>query len=503
VSDDESLPIVDAPGELPPRKSLKTLTLQGVVWTLAGDGGSQIIRFVSNLILTRLLFPEVFGLMVVVTVVQQGLSMFSDVGIHPAIVQHRRGDDRVFLDTAWTISAIRGVLLCLVTALLSWPVARYTNEPSLIQLLPVVGLGTLAEGFLSTKVFTCDRHLSFGRLTLLNLGTSFVGLVVRIVWAWMSPTVWSLVAGGLSASILRVLLSHVLLPGPVNWFRWDRESLRQLASFGRWVFLSTILTFVSLQLDKIVFIKLIPLSMLGIYNIGSMLARLPLDTIHKIASSVAFPAFSRLQERQGNFESAYTRVRAPLLAGGGAMLGFLTLGGPLVVQILYPARYHDAGWIIQIVAVGMWFQVMESINRTAILALGLPKWLALGNFVKICFIAVALPLGYRQWGFVGALVAMTLVEIPKYLFEAQQVHKRGLKGWRVEWGITLALVVCAALAFGLSVWRPVGGGTGVKIALAAACYLAIWIPLLLWARRALRVSLSSAVGDRNPPAPGV
>jgi O-antigen/teichoic acid export membrane protein len=466
-----------------PGKSLKTRALQGVAWTLAGDGGIQVVRVISNLLLTRLLNPEAFGVMVVITLVQQGLVMFSDVGIQPAIVQNKRGDDQVFLDTAWTTQVIRGVMLSLVTWALAWPVAIYSREPSLAHYLPVAGLSSLADGFLSTKVFTSDRHLSLGRLTLLNVGSSAFGLVVRVTWALISPTVWALVWAGLLATILRVILSHWVIPGPVNRFRWERDALRELVHFGRWVFLSTILTFVALQLDKIVFVQLIPLSLLGIYNIGLMLCRLPLETMQKIISNVAFPVFSRLKDSEGNFELAYARVRAPLMVGCGAVLSFLTLAGPLVAQILYSARYHDAGWIMQLVAVGIWFQALGATNVTALLALGLPKWLAAGNLAKICSMAVVLPLSYQRWGFPGALLGMSVVEISKYLVEAYQVRSRGLKGWGVDIGLTAAVLACAAAALGLHVWAPAERGAWIKIALASMVFLAVWLPLGLWARR--------------------
>jgi O-antigen/teichoic acid export membrane protein len=463
-------------------KSLKSLTLRGVAWTLAGEGGGHIIRFVSNLILARLLVPEAFGVMVVVTMVQTGLSMFSDIGIQPAIVQHKRGDDQLFLDTAWTTQAVRGVLLGAATCALAWPMAAYAEHPELVRILLVVSLTPVAEGFLSTKVFTCNRQLSLGRLTVLNLGCALVGLAARIVWAFFSPTVWALVVGGFAFTLPRVILSHWILPGPVNRLRWDRESSRALFQFGRWVFLSTVLTFVALQLDKFVFVKMIPLALLGIYNIGQMFARLPVETGAKIASSVLFPALSRVRERGGNLESAYDRMRAPLLAGSGALLGFLILAGPVVTRILYPQSYQDAGWIMQIVAGALWFQALQGTNQTVLLAFGEPKWLAMGNFLKIVAMAIVLPLAYKWWAFPGALVGMAVVEIPKYLFEAVRVRSLGLKGWGIELGMTLAVAACAAVAVGVRFWTPLDG-LWVRTAVSSACFGAIWIPLLLWARR--------------------
>jgi O-antigen/teichoic acid export membrane protein len=465
-------------------KSLKTLTLQGVAWTLAGEGGTKVLRLVSSLILTRLLVPEMFGIMMMITVVQEGLAMFSDVGIHPAIVQHSKGDEPNFLNTAWTTQVIRGFSLWLCTCALAWPVSLYWKQPTLTYLLPIVGFSSVIDGFVSTKLVTCDRHLSLRPLTILNLGTGVFSLIVRVVWAWKWPTVWALIAGGFAANIPRMILSHWLLPGPSNRFAWDRESLRELIKFGRWVFLSTLLTFISLRLDQILFARLIPVAMLGIYGQALTFCRIPVETIQRIGGAVAFPALCRVRERQGNLQSAYSRLRSPLLVGGGAVLAFLTLAAPTLIQILYRSRYWDAGWMMQLVALGLWFQVVQSTNQMAVLALGLPKVLALGNLTKIVAIAAALPVGYHYWGFPGALVAMAVVEIPRYLFEALQVRRQGLQGWGMELGLTAAVGVCAAAALGLHLWTPaMSGAAWTKLALAALLWGGLWLPLGFWAGR--------------------
>lgn len=95
--------------------------LRGGSWMVIGYGGNQALRLAANLILTRLLFPEAFGLMTLVNVILVGLQMFSDFGLVPAISQNPRGDDPDFLDTAWTIQVIRGGGLWLMTCLLAWP----------------------------------------------------------------------------------------------------------------------------------------------------------------------------------------------------------------------------------------------------------------------------------------------------------------------------------------------------------------------------------------------
>jgi O-antigen/teichoic acid export membrane protein len=110
--------------------SIKKLAIRGAVWTIASYGTSQILRFGSNLILTRLFIPDVFGLMALVYVFISGLHLFSDIGIGTSIIQNKRGDDPVFLNTAWTMQVIRGVGLWICSFLIAWPVAAFYAKPN-------------------------------------------------------------------------------------------------------------------------------------------------------------------------------------------------------------------------------------------------------------------------------------------------------------------------------------------------------------------------------------
>ena len=95
---------------------LRAKAMRGSAMTIISFGGQNVLRLGSNLILTRLLFPEAFGLMALVQVFMGGLQMFSDLGIQASIIQNSRGDDPDFLNTAWTIQVIRGTCLWLF-----WP----------------------------------------------------------------------------------------------------------------------------------------------------------------------------------------------------------------------------------------------------------------------------------------------------------------------------------------------------------------------------------------------
>ena len=133
-------------------ESLQGAAIRSSIWTIGGYGASQLIRLGSSLVLTRLLFPEIFGIVALVSVFHQGLAMFSDIGIGPAIVQSPDGDDWTFLQTAWTLQAIRGAVLWVAACAIAVPLASFYDQPIVLWLLPVSGFGAVIAGFESTAV---------------------------------------------------------------------------------------------------------------------------------------------------------------------------------------------------------------------------------------------------------------------------------------------------------------------------------------------------------------
>ncbi|MCZ0901732.1 oligosaccharide flippase family protein, partial [Microcoleus sp. HI-ES] len=117
----------------------------------ASYGSSQIIRFGSNLILTRLLLPELFGLMGLAYVFIAGINLFTDIGLGPSIIQNKRGEDPQFLNTAWTLQVIRSFFVWICLVIITQPVANFYEDPRLLWLVPIIGINSLIGGFKSTS----------------------------------------------------------------------------------------------------------------------------------------------------------------------------------------------------------------------------------------------------------------------------------------------------------------------------------------------------------------
>ncbi len=380
------------------KSKLKTRVLIGSAWTLGGFGTSRGLRLINHLILAWLLTPQIFGLMALVKVFMQGMSMFSDIGIGPSIIQNKRGDHPVFLNTAWTIQIIRGVALWIVTCILARPFAWWysQNDPAawqLVYLLPVAGFVTVIEGFNSTALFTLNKELRLGRVTLLELGSQVVSLTVMIVWALIQPTVWAMVGGGLAGALTRMTASHFIVRGHRVGLQWDQECRRELFKFGRWIFLSTMFTFLALNLDKLILGNLLTLSELGLYGIALVFAKTALDVASRLGSRVMFPVYVKYQDQPEQLMKVALQAREIVLWVGAAVCICFAIGAPLFFEALWDPRYHGAGTIAQWLAIYMWMRILLHSMGSIPLAMGNSKALFFANMIHTGGILAAV------WGY--------------------------------------------------------------------------------------------------------
>ena len=434
-------------GEAP--ASLKKRAISGSIWTLAGEWTQYVLRLGGNLVLTRLLFPEAFGLMSLVQVFMMGLEMFSDVGIVPGIIQNKRGDEPEFLNTAWTIQVGRGVMLSLFACAIAYPASQFYHEPMLMQLLPVSGLTASISGLNSTKLATENRRLAVKRLMIVEVGAYVLGLTAMIVWAKLSPTVWSLVAGGIIGALAKMTLSHVYLKGEKNWFYWDQEAFRSLQQFGRWIFFSTVLTFFAGQGDRLVIGRLLDVKTLGIYTVAITMARLISQTIMQVGSKVLFPTYSELiRERPERLYTALRKTRLAMIAINWAAAILMMAFGDKLIDLLYDDRYTQAGWMLKVLSINSLVGVLIFTYDNALMAMGKTFTMTALLAIQVAIEFSAMVIGAHFWGENGVVIG--IASFAWVLYPLKAVFFARLSIWQPEVdlpAIGLATLIVAGFYF--------------------------------------------------------
>lgn len=396
-------------------RALRAKALKGTVWTIAAYGIGMALRLVSNIILTHILAPQLFGLMTLLTTAITGLTLFSDLGLTPNIVRSSRGDAPEFLNTAWTMQVIRGAVLWVCCLLLTIPFARFYGEPRLNLMVPVIGLSLVISSFNSTSLSTFARRIAVRELAFVDLSIQATQLLFTVAWALMSRSVWALIAGRLFSDATRLVVSHFLIKGRRTAFHWDRAAAKELFAFGRWVVLSTALTFLASQSDRMILGKLVSLHTLGLYGIAFTLADIPRQVILSFCTNIVFPFVSKLAHLpREEFFGLVLKYRRLVLVAASAILAVVVTFGDQVMVHIYDHRYHQASWMVPILALGLWHTLLYATTNACLFAVGKPQYVVTGYLFSAIVIFTATPWAFHQWGLPGFVWVVAFSDVPMY-----------------------------------------------------------------------------------------
>ena len=437
-------PLKPADDEL---KTLGKTALKGTVWSVGAYGGAMGIRLLSALILSRILIPQYFGLMTLLNTTIIGLTLFSDLGLTPNIIRSPRGDEPAFLNTAWTMQVIRGVGLWICCLLLSLPFARFYGEPKLSLLVPVIGLSLVISSFNSTSISTLSRRMAVRELALMELGIQLCQLLFTVAWAMIDRSVWALVGGRLFSDFVRLAVSYRLIPGQRNFFQWDKPAARELFVLGRWVFLSTALTFLANQSDRMILGKLVSFPTLGMYGMAFALSDVPRQVIMTFRGYIVLPFVSKLAHLPRiEFFALVLKYRRSVLLVAACLLALVVASGDLLMARFFDVRYHNATWIVPILAIGLWHTILYSTTSPCLLAIGKPQNSAIGYLLSAIAMITLVPLAFFRWGLVGSVCVVAFSDVPMYFVNLYGLRSENMLPFGQDLKSTLLfLVVTGAL----------------------------------------------------------
>lgn len=322
-------------------ENLKARAARGSVWLGVGSGADQALRLVRNMVLTRLLAPEAFGLMAIVLAVNTFFESFTDVGIDAAIVQNPRSEEHSYLNAAWWVTAGRAVgLYALIFIGAPW-VGQFYHQAFLAPMMRVAFLATLFRGVMSPRTYVAHKKMDFKRLVAINQGGGLLGVLTTILLAFVIKGVWALVIGFTVEAAARLALSFLICP-----FRpgldLHKQSFQEIYRFSRGVFGLPILTFIFMRADVFVIGKLCSAAALGIYSMAGTLGQMPLSLGGNLMGQIANPAFSEIQNDSARLNKTLLKVTSGLGLFTFAPILYVVLYGKDLLQVVYGGAYAKA-----------------------------------------------------------------------------------------------------------------------------------------------------------------
>lgn len=437
--------------------SLTRRARPAAVWVFVGMALTNAIRLLSNLLLTHLLAPDLYGLMTVGNVIVAALIMLSDIGLIQSVLQNPRGAESKFLNTVWSIRLLRGVMLAGILLAIAAFFAgaghffpgRITGtygDGRLVTVLLVLALFPIADGFESPNLLLCRRAVNPKPIVLIDVGSQLLATLLMALAAWWHPTVWVLPAGWVCYSLFKSLGS-LIIAGPSSKLEWESSYVNEIWHFSKWIMMSSALTFVYREGDRLLLAGLFSASEMGIYGVSMLLLGAVKQVLGNLTATVGLPALAEIARTDpSRLRSAYRRCRTPIDLMCLSIAGLMFGGADLIIHVLYDHRYQGAVPIFRLLALILVAQ-RYSVFDDFLVATGDTRQLFKRGVLQTVVLISALPIGYHFGGMTGAVWSVLLANfstIPLILFlEA----RKGLFDWRAELRVLPILPIAAAIAY--------------------------------------------------------
>lgn len=330
--------------------STEAQAVQSGVWVTGINVGDRLLQLLKVVILARLLSPKAFGLLGIALVTITALRQFSNLGFDEALIQHEEDIVDAYLNTAWVIKIVRGGMIAIVAFLAAPSLAELFGEPQAEPLIQLLGFSPLVLGIQNPAIMYFQKNLNFHREFIYQVGARLIDLFVATTIAIVSHSVWALPAGILSMNLMKVALSYGIHEyRPRIEFNLDRG--REMFSFGKWMFVSSIFVFLTGQGDDAFIGWYFTATTLGFYQIAYRISNAPATEVTQVVSRVAFPAFSKLQNDTARLREGYLRalqlstvISFPMAAGIAAV-------APHFVHVVFGEEWAPMVPMIQLLAI--------------------------------------------------------------------------------------------------------------------------------------------------------
>jgi O-antigen/teichoic acid export membrane protein len=241
------------------------------------------------------------------------------------------------------------------------------------------------------------------------------------------------------------------------------------------------------------------MAVLGIYQIAVQLALMPVFLMYALVSQMIFPLYSRLYEATQDIRGSFHRVH-PLAAGLSAFLATgLIAAGPIAVKCLYGPRYEAAAWMVQLLGIGAWLKMLESIGSSVLWAVGKPRATAINNAAKLVALLILVPAAYWLGGMQGLILGFVGAEFIRYLLTMWAVRGQGLMVLVYDIPLSLLIVAIGGIATYVGRLPWVEGHKWLELGVETAVVTLLWtgVLLLAWSRGLFHREQGSGVEDQE------
>ena len=427
-------------------QKLKEKATSGMVWTSIQRYTNTIAQFVCGIVLARLLTPEDYGCLGMLTVFTHLASSIVTMGFSSALIQKKRPSDEDYSTVFYWNEAI-SVLMYFILFFSAPAIARFYRIPLLNDVLKVQGLILIINASAAIQDNRLRKQFKFKKLAIVNIGSNIISIVVAVIMAYKGYGVWALVGQSLSSGVVRNIIFWLTN----KWkplFVFSKKSFKELFSFGFYVFLSNIVNQLGNSLQTLLFGRLYNATLLGYYSKANRTEMFASQSISDVLLQVTYPLYSELQNEKERMVSAISRITTTVAYVTFPLMSLLILLAKPIFLLLYSDRWLQSVPYFQVLCLAGFVIGLQAVNFQPIAAIGKSKLMFKWTVIKRVVGTALMVGGLVLWGVNGLLAGVVVYNYFIYVVNAVLVSKHIGYGLRRQLKDLLPVILLTIISFG-------------------------------------------------------
>ena len=349
-------------------QNIKNKVLSNLFWRFAERCGAKLVSFVVSIILARILLPEAYGTVALITVFITIFQVFVDSGLGNALIQKKDADNLDF-STVFYTNIVFCIVLYGIIYLISPYIAIFYNDSSLTIYIRVLSLSLLISGIKNVQQAYVSKKMMFKKFFFSTIGGTIVAGTIGIVMALNGFGVWALIAQQLT----NLLIGTIILWITVKWkpqLKFSFKRLKELFSFGWKLLIASLLDTVYNDLQQLVIGKKYSSTDLAYYDKAKQFPNLIISNVNATIDSVLFPTMSNVQDNKEKVKNMTRKsIKTSIFIMAPLMMG-LAFTGNNVIELLLTEKWLEAVPYLFVFCLTYMFHPIHTSNLNAIKAMG-------------------------------------------------------------------------------------------------------------------------------------
>ena len=402
-------------------RNIRSRMVQSISWSLAGNWVIRGVGVLKMMVLARILSPQDFGVIGAALLAINFLGVFSDVGIGAALIQ-KKDVDRKDLDTAWTMTIVRGIVLFALLFAAAGILADYFARPDLKAVFRVIAVCFVLEGFTNIGILFFQRDIDFKHKVRLDVVSDLAGSISAVLLALILNDFWALVYSSVIWRLIYFGLSFRLHPYRPR-FCWDRKRAAHLIHFGKHVFWISIVTFVVTNGDDALVGRLLGLDLLGYYTMAYAIANLPVTGLCETLGRISFPVYSQMQDDRKRVREAFQKIFESALMILLPLTALIMILAEDFIAVFLGDRWLAMGGVLKVLCLLGLFRGLSNVIAPVHLAVNHPEIQSRNKTVELMVFSLLIYPFITRWGLIGAGWAVSAVYLVGLIMNVEALSR--------------------------------------------------------------------------------